>query len=445
MGILSTVRARFGAIFATSPARAAGPVGSGHTGGWSGVVREPFTGAWQQNAEPVTLESALSNPTVFRCVSLISGDIGKTPLRLVQVDANGIWTETTSPAFSPVLRKPNRYQTWQQFVEQWVSSKLAYGNTYVLKDRDARGVVMAMYVLDPTRVTPLIAPDGSVYYQVDASDLAGIAETITPPAREIIHDRWNCFFHPLVGLAPLYACGGAALEGNLIQSASAEFFSKGGRPSGVLMAPTEIDIESAKRLSAEWHALGPGKTAVVDRGMTYKDIGGSAVDAQLVEQHKTTVATIAGTYGVPVSYVDSTQQPPYANSEATQRQYHAQCLQVHMTAIEALLDEGLELPAPYGTEFDLDALIWMDTETRVKAAREAIQSGAMTINEARRKYFGLPPVEGGDTVYLQQQMYSAAALNKRDANDPFGKPAPAGPPANPTDEEVAAAIGDLAN
>lgn len=439
MGWLGSIRSRLAASFST-----ARPVGSG---AWLPMtVREPYTGAWQQNVE-IRVDTALSNPTVFRCVSLISGDIAKTPLRLVALDPFGIWNETTSAAFSPVLRKPNRYQTIGQLLEQWMLSKLLHGNTYVLKDRDERGVVVALYVLDPNRVQPLVAPDGSVYYQLQGPhDLAGITEQVAVPAREIIHDRWNCAFHPLVGLSPLYACGSAANEAILIQNSSAEFFSKGGRPSGLLVAPTEVDQKTVDRLSATWHSLGPGKTAVVGFGMKYQDIGTSAVDSQLSEQLEGTVATIAGCFGVPISYVDSSKQPPYANSEATQLQYQSQCLQVHMTSLEAALDEGLELPSYYGTEFDIDALIWMDTATKTKAAHDAIAAGAMSPNEARFKYFGLGPVPGGDTPYMQQQMFSLAALAERDAAQPFAKPVPAPPalPAEPTEEAVAATVGALA-
>jgi phage portal protein BeeE len=161
---------------------------------------------------------------------------------------------------------------------------------------------------------------------------------------------------------------------------------------------------------------------------------------------------IAGCFGVPISYVDSSKQPPYANSEATQLQYQSQCLQVHMTALECALDEGLELPAPYGTEFDIDALIWMDTATRTKAAHDTIMAGVLSPNEARLKYFGLGPVDGGETPYLQQQMYSLAALAGRDPAAPNAMSAPAAPapspePAaspDPTEQQVAAAIGELA-
>jgi HK97 family phage portal protein len=166
--------------------------------------------------------------------------------------------------------------------------------------------------------------------------------------------------------------------------------------------------------------------------MKYEPVSTTASDSQLVEQAGWTAKTIAGAFGVPISMVDSSQQPPYANSEASALQYHSQCLQTHLTAIEDTLDAGLDLPWPYGTEFDLDDLIWMDTATKTKAAHDAISSGAMSPNEARRKYFGLGPVPGGDTPYLQAQYYSLDALANRDlavpaqpASTPAVEPAPA--------------------
>ena len=94
---------------------------------------------------------------------------------LLQQTSDGIWQETESPAFSPVLRSPNRYQNHIQFKEHWILSKLISGNTYALKGRDNRGVVTALYVLDPARVQVLIADDGSVYYELNTDSLAGLA------------------------------------------------------------------------------------------------------------------------------------------------------------------------------------------------------------------------------------------------------------------------------
>jgi phage portal protein BeeE len=85
--------------------------------------------------------------------------------------------------------------------------------------------------------------------------------------------------------------------------------------------------------------------------------------------------------------------------------------------------------ATYGTEFDLDNLLRMDSVTQM----EVIDKGKNTFtpDEARAR-INLGPTPGGDVVYRQQQDFSLAALAKRDAKeDPFGSKAPAAPPAPP--------------
>ncbi|WP_349816139.1 hypothetical protein [Escherichia coli] len=56
-----------------------------------------------------------------------------------------------------------------------------------------------------------------VFYRITPDRNCGITEAVTVPAREVIHDRFNCFFHPLIGLPPVYAAGLAATQGHHIQ------------------------------------------------------------------------------------------------------------------------------------------------------------------------------------------------------------------------------------
>jgi HK97 family phage portal protein len=419
---------------AKSPAGLPPPAGS-LGNGWFPVIRESYTGAWQENAPPLTAASALAYFAVYGCVTLIATDIGKLALRLVQVDEDGIWTETTNPAYSPVLRKPNRYQTIIKFIEQWITSKLTAGNAYALKQRDDRGVVSALYVLDPSRVHPLIAPDGAVYYGLDHDDLTGVGgpnpgDGLVVPAREIIHDPMVTLFHPLVGVTPLYACGQAAQQGLTIQSKSEQFFRGGSHPGGVLTAPGEIGEEQAARIKKYWEenfsGANIGRVAVVGKGLTYEAMTVSAADAQLIEQLNWTAKQVCTCYHVPPALLDL-DDTPTADMEALWLKYHSQCLQSLLTSFEKSLDEGLELHSPYGTEFDIDDLIWMVTATKTKAAAEAIGAGALSPDEARKKWFGLGKVTGGGTPYMQQQNYSLAALAERDADQPFSKAAPATP------------------
>lgn len=393
-------------------------------------------GAWQQNAAILDRDTILSDPTVFACATLITGDIGKTRAKLMELK-DGIWSETTSAAFSPVLRKPNRYQTWQKFIEQWVISKLIHGNAYILKQRDRRGVVVALYALDPCRVTPLVAQDGSVYYQLQEDDLSEVP-TLVPaaPASEIIHDRMVCMFHPLVGISPLYACSLSATQGIKILQNSAKFFENMSRPSGILTAPAEISDTIAKRLKENWETNftgdNIGKIAVLGDGLKYEAMSVNPVDAQLAEQLKLSAEKVCSVFHVPAYMVGAAPAPAYNNIEALNIQYYSQCLQPLIEAIEAGLDEGLGLIKQIdgrmlGTELDLDGLLRMDTATLTAALKEQVGAGIAKPNEARKR-LNLPAVTGGDTPYLQQQNYSLEALNKRDTGeDPFATTTPAAP------------------
>jgi HK97 family phage portal protein len=402
-------------------------------------VREPYTGAWQRNEE-LRAESALAYYAVFACVTLIASDVAKLQLRLVQQDDEGIWHETTNPAYSPVLRQPNRYQSIVKFIERWMLSKLIAGNTYVLKQRDARGVVSALYVLDPAYVTPLVAPDGGVYYQVKREDLNWLFDPgltdITIPAREIIHDLMYPIFHPLCGVSPLYACALSVLQGRNIQTNSSQFFANGARPGGVLMAPGFISQETADRIEARWtenfSGANQGKVAVLGDGLKYEGMTMSAQDAQLIEQLRFAGETVCSVYHVPAYMVGIGPPPPYANVGILIQQYYAQCIQSQLANVEASLDRGLEFATPsIGVEFNIDDLAWMDTEARTKAGTEAIAGALMSPDEARRKYMGLGSVKGGDSPMAQQQYYSLAALAERDQDQPFAKPAAVTPPSSP--------------
>lgn len=422
------------------------PWGMGQ-GSWWPIIREPFTGAWQRNIEQ-RAENVLSFYAIYACVTLIASDIGKLRLRLVEQDRDGIWTETESAAFSPVLRKPNGYQTRIKFYEQWVVSKLIHGNTYVLKRRDNRGNVIALYILDPTRTRALVAPSGDVYYQIAKDNLSQIEEdSDVVPASEIIHDVMVPLYHPLCGVSPLTACALAAWQGLSIQRNSTSFFANRSQPGGILTAPSTITDAQAEDMRKRWEANytgeNAGRVAVLGNGLDFKPIGVTAKDAELIDQLKWTGFNVCSCFHVPPYMIGIGDMPTYNNIEALNQQYYTQCLQALIESIELHLDEGLGLDRKkegkqFGAEFDLEDLLRMDTATKVKTVGDGIKAGFLSPNEGRAK-FDLKPVDGGETPYLQQQNYSLAALAKRDeGEDPFAAskpPAPAAPPAAANDDD----------
>lgn len=393
------------------------PVSSTGRGGWFRIL-ERHAGAWQQNVEidQGVVDAYWAN---FACVTLIASDISKMPIDVMRFnETTKIWEKTRK---RPVLKKPNHFQTTIEFIFSWIVSELRTGNTYVLLQRDpVTRFVVKMYVLDPSRVTPMITGDGSIYYALQTDELSGLSEktTVYVPASEIIHDRMYPLYHPLVGLPPVFACGIAAMQGSSIINTSTGFFANRGMPSGVLTAPGHIPDDTASRLKeyfdTNFAGENAGKVAVLGDNLKFEAITTvTAESAQLIEQLRMTGEMICACYHVPGYKIGVGPVPSVSNTSALNQQYYEQCLQYLVEKLESRLDEGLEL-------IDSGEQCWMDTEVLMRmdpvtlstVIGQKVKDGIWAIDEARRKD-NLPPVKGGDQPFLQLQNYALGDLARR--------------------------------
>jgi HK97 family phage portal protein len=388
--------------------------------GWR-TIFESFTGAWQRNAEVKDSDIRMFF-AIYACVTLISGDIAKLRPRIIR-EKDGIWAETKDRDLNRLIKNPNRYQNHIQFKQWWIASKLLCGNTYVLKERNSSGSVVALYILDPMNVQVLVADDGSVYYQLNQDNLAGTPVSITVPASEIIHDRYQPMSHPLVGIPPVAA---AALSGKLglqIMRDSQAFFQNGAKPGGLLSAPGAISDATAKRLKeifdSNYSGSNSGKVAVVGDGLKFEPMRAKSVDSQLVEQLKLSADIVCSCFHVQPFKIGLGTLPS-GSVEDMNLIYYSDCLQINIEEFEQCISDGLIDSQDKSIELDVDGLIRMDSEAKINMLSNAVK-GIMKTNEARAR-LNLPPVDGGDTVLAQQQNYSLAALARRDAKeDPFAK------------------------
>jgi len=420
----------------------------GNRGGWWKIL-EPFAGAWQRNIEEKR-ETVLCYPTLYACLNRISSDIGKLPFLLKREDSNGIWkVDNSNTAYWPFLRKPNHYQTQQQFRESWSLSKLTQGNTYVLKERDARGVVKKGFVLDPYAVLPMVSDSGDVYYQLNYSMAQNLlplnypAEQLIVPASEIIHDRMNCFHHQLIGVPPVCAAHWPAVKNLKILRDATRFFSNGANPGGILTAPAGMSETDAQAVKDYWNTNfqgeNSGKVAVIGADMKFTPFAFKAADSQLVEQMRYSDEQICQPFGIPPFKVGIGSIPAGLGVDAINQLYYADALQSHIEAMENLLDEGLSITTGEdgyrrGVELDLWPLLRMDLGKQAEVETKLTGGGIKTPNEGRFA-FGLDPLDGGDTVFMQQQdiPLDQARKNKVDTRPNTTSPAEPQPPA---DDEV---------
>ena len=402
--------------------------------GWR-VIHEPYTGAWQRNDE-LKRGDLTCYPALYACLNRITQDIGKLPFSLKRLGSNGIWSESDNPAWSPVLNKPNGYQTAQQFRESWVLSKLLDGNAFVLKQRDQSNKVRALYVLDPCRVTPMVSDGGRVFYRLNYSSANNLlpeaygGDEITIPASEIIHDRMNPFHHQLIGVPPLCAAAIAAGKNIRILRNSSAFFENSANPGGLVSGPAGLSDDEADKLqeffNRNFTGERSGKIAVIGADLKFTPFAFKAADSQLVEQMRYSDEQICQPFGIPPFKIGIGAIPAGLGVDAINLLYHEDALSGHIEAMENLLDEALSLPADWGIWLDTSPLFRMDEGAKADVATKLVGGGVETPNEGRLR-FNLPPLEGGDTVYMQQQDFPLDQVRKNKIVDADHNPIPPDP------------------
>jgi HK97 family phage portal protein len=391
--------------------------------GWR-LISEQFSGEWQRNMTEQRGD-LLTYPTLYACVFRIASDIGKLPFQLRR-SAGGVWIETTSPAYSPVLRKPNAYQTAGQFREQWMLSKLLHGNAYTLKRRDNRGVVTELYVLDPERVLPMVSDAGSVFYQLRSDKLNTLpedypTERLIVPAFDIIHDRCMTMHNPLIGVPPVAAANWPAVKNAKIMRNATEFFANNAQPGGLLTAPAGMTEEDADAVKKYWQTefSGPsaGRVAVIGADMKFTPFAMKSIDSQMIEQMRYSDEQICQPFGIPPFKVGIGQVPAGLGVDGLNQLYYSDALQTHIEHMEALLNEGLRVEDPLSVELGLEPLLRMDEAKKADVEVKLVGGKIKTPDEGRAR-FNLAATGGGDTLWGQNQDYPLGMLADRDKWDP---------------------------
>jgi HK97 family phage portal protein len=388
-------------------------------------------GAWQQHDDGLTEAdqgTVMTTAVVYACIRLLAWDIAKLPVVIKRLTA-GIWSLADHQVLGLLLRKPNYYQTWIDFIQSWLYSYLITGNAYIVKVRDA-GRFSQLIVLDPCKVQPMVSPTtGAIWYRVGEDPLTPVTEDDTLiAAADIIHHRYMAWGHPLLGTSLLVRAQMASRMRQGILETNAGLTESNAVPPGILIAPPGLNDDQLKALETKWNnPAATGRTRVVDAAFTFQSLQAKFIDSQAKEFAEIGGIDVCVACGVPPWKVGLGERPS-GELEALNIMYYQDALQLPIEHIEQLLDTGLEVEKDVYICIEREELFLLDSKSRATVDAILIK-GIGTPNEIRRKW-NLPPVTGGDSVYMQQQNYSLEALSKRDSAAPA--PASAGPPSGGT-------------
>lgn len=367
-------------------------------------------------ATPVTQDTALCFSAFWASVKLISETVAGMPLKFYEVQADGTRRLAVNNDLARLFAgKVNRYQTRFEFFESMVMQLAMHGNAYALKQRSGSRLVGLLPMMSAQMEVRLESDGGAVSYKYDNG---------TQQRDYSENDIWHIKLmgNGIIGLSPLSYARNAIGIGLAADNSTNKIYKKGGKPAGVMTMPDgqvlKPDQRQQLRDSFKGLADGDQNFFVMEGGAKYQQISMTPQDIELLSSRRFQIEDVARFMGVPSVLINDTSSSTVWGSGISEimQGFYKLGLRPYLERIEASI-EGALLPVEsrgkIEAEFDFKSLLRGDMKARFSAYKEAITGGFMTPNEARKDE-GWQGLDGGDTLYLQQQMTPIEML--RDVN-----------------------------
>jgi HK97 family phage portal protein len=316
-------------------------------------------------------------------------------------------------------------------LKQWVAATAkVYGEAFLLKMRDDKGVVRELQPMHPRNVLVRRSEEtGDLEYIYTAgtrdwSFLPPIPAADVIPFVTYNPDNINRGVSPLEGLRSTLQNEDAARRAN------ASFWTRGARPSLLLTHPNSLSEAAQERLKrkAEAGHAGPdnmGGIAVFEEGITAQILNLSAEEMQYIESRKLNREEVCAAYDVPPPVVHILDHGTFSNITEQFRSVYRDTMAPDFEDYEAVFMKHL-IPDFYPTPgdgfvmFNMAEVLRGDWEKRVTAALQMRQAGLGTGNDGRR-LVDLPPIDDPE----MDKVYANAALQPLGAKPAEGAAAPA--------------------
>lgn len=343
-------------------------------------------------------ETALKLSAAFACDRLISETVASLPAFVYERLADGGRQRATNhPLYDVLHRQPNEYQTAAEFFDFMTHCALMRGNGFARIVPGARGFVDQLIPLHPDAVTMEPLPRGGLRYRVTRADQAPLILL----DEDVLHVK-GMSRDGATGVSVItYAAEslGLALAADRY---GARFFRNNARPGGVLETAKTLTPEAAKRLKESWEEAHTGdsqhRVAVLEEGLTFKDVGLNNKDSQFLETREFQAEDICRWFRVPPHMVGLTSKVTSWGSGIEQlgQGFITYTLMIWLKRWEQAISRDLILvPQKYFVEFATEALLRGDTKARYDAYAIALDKGFMSPNEVRQ-FENLNPRPGGD-------------------------------------------------
>lgn len=368
----------------------------------------------------VTDDVALALSAVWACTKIISETVAGMPVVFYRKNGDGTRTEDSAFWLSRLLNgSPNRWQTSVDYSTTLTISESMRGNAYSLIQRGLGDRIIGLVPLMASQMTVQLLDDGSkVFYYTNGSTTTAYAES----------SIWHTSMMPsngVIGLSPLKYASRSIGISTSAEDRVGQLARNGFKPTGVLMYDKVLKPDQRDQIRRQFADLQQGQgdpLRVLEAGMSYQQVSLSPKDMQLIESRRFNVEDIARFWGVPSVLINDTTAGTVWGSGISEiiQGFYKFTVRPYLERREASIEKYLMSTSErmlYDVEYDFSVLLRGDEKTRIDNERNAVNGGLRTINEARRNLDGSPPVNGGNKVYLQQQMTPIEELKNDDTKN----------------------------
>jgi HK97 family phage portal protein len=354
-------------------------------------------GANSMTGQRVTPDTAMQVTAVFACVAVLAESFAMLPPVVYRQNGKKKDIVTDHWLYKLLAKRPNRYQNAFEWREMCQVHLALRGNAYNRIIANSRGEITELIPINPDSVTIQVKQNDDYNYLIKNRD--GTQEVLS--RGEVWHVK---------GLAPDIYQGyspiaiardsiGVALSS---QAYGAKFFANDAKPNGgwIEHQGTFKDREARQIFRDTWQAMqggnNRGKTAVLDMGMKYHDIGVSNADAQFLETRKFSIEEIARLFRVPPHRIGHLERSTNNNIEHQGLEFVTYTMTPWAERWEAAIESDL---VPDGDdleiEFNFDRLLRGDSKARAAYYHAGVLDGWLSRNEARAME-NLDPIIGLD-------------------------------------------------
>jgi HK97 family phage portal protein len=326
--------------------------------------------------------------TIASCETVLykeSGEFTKKPWKI-------------HPVFGLLTRKSNSFQNCFTWKERMQYHAMVWGNAYSYIQRDFGLRPVALWPINPERMTPKIDSENH-----DSPRL--VYEYLPINGQKIVYQQDQIFHLPGFGFDSVrgYSLLEIAREsiglGLSQQEFTGRFLSNGAHLGGLLSSKKPLSDDAKARLKLQFSALHSGVSkaggfAVLEEEMDYKPLGMPLADAQFLESKIFQIGEIARILNISPYKLKDYSHATFANIEHLGIEYATDTIRPWAERWEAAIDTQLltdsEQLRGYA-EFDLLSIQRGDFKAQSEAFAVSRNGGWMNADEIRYRQ-GLNPI-----------------------------------------------------